>query len=382
MGHAREDVRYGQGRGVRGKQATARHDAREIREEGALDLDPLGHRLDDEGAAAEPFHVGDGPDPVRHGRGPRPPSCGPMPRAGRAPRAGGPRRPSRAASLTSVARTAWPAAAKTCAIPRPMVPSPTTPIASRPSMRPAMTAPRDKAILAPGISSLKHPRAGGTFKASSCGRGDEDPDPRRRARGPLLRDLDEAARRVPRHHHPRAQPPRRHLRLGASCCRRRRWPTSPPTIPSPRRRSGATSPGGTTWRWSTAACAPYRRATGSAASGASSSSSTSRAARGTSASTCGSRPRRGLPRATWTTTTSWWRRTASTPASGQEFADALRARGGDAAQPLRLAGHQGQVRRRLHLHLREDRAWLGLGPRLPVRRGHRDLHRGMFAGDL
>ena len=49
---------------------------------------------------------------------------------------------------------------------------------------------------------------------------------------------------------------------------------------------------------------------------------------------------------------------------------------------VRLAGHPCEVRRRLHLHLREDRTWLGLGACLPVRRRYRDLHRRMPARHL
>jgi anthraniloyl-CoA monooxygenase len=52
------------------------------------------------------------------------------------------------------------------------------------------------------------------------------------------------------------------------------------------------------------------------------------------------------------------------------------------AVQVRLARHASEVRRRLHLHLREDRARLGLGACLPVRRRDRDLHRRMHAGDL
>ena len=46
---------------------------------------------------------------------------------------------------------------------------------------------------------------------------------------------------------------------------------------------------------------------------------------------------------------------------------------------IRLARHAPEIRRRLHLHLRGDRARLDLGARLPVRRRHRDLHRRMLA---
>ena len=49
---------------------------------------------------------------------------------------------------------------------------------------------------------------------------------------------------------------------------------------------------------------------------------------------------------------------------------------------IHLARHAPEVRRRLHLHLRGDRARLDLGARLPVRCRHRDLHRRVLRGDL
>ena len=66
-----------------------------------------------------------------------------------------------------------------------------------------------------------------------------------------------------------------------------------------------------------------------------------------------------------------------------EFKDAQRirrpfqARHRDAQEQIRLARHPSEIRRRLHLHLRRDRARLDLGARLSVRRRHRDLHRRM-----
>ena len=60
----------------------------------------------------------------------------------------------------------------------------------------------------------------------------------------------------------------------------------------------------------------------------------------------------------------------------------LQARHRHAQMQVRLARHPPEIRRRLHLHLREDRARLGVGARLPVRQGHRDLHRRMQRGDL
>ena len=45
-------------------------------------------------------------------------------------------------------------------------------------------------------------------------------------------------------------------------------------------------------------------------------------------------------------------------------------------------GTHAEIRRRLHLHLRGDRARLDLGARLPVRPRHGDLHRRVLGGDL
>ena len=66
-----------------------------------------------------------------------------------------------------------------------------------------------------------------------------------------------------------------------------------------------------------------------------------------------------------------------------EFTDAqrirrpLQARHRDPQEQIRLARHPPEIRRRLHLHFRGDRARLDLGARLPVRCRHRDLHRRM-----
>ena len=71
-----------------------------------------------------------------------------------------------------------------------------------------------------------------------------------------------------------------------------------------------------------------------------------------------------------------------------EFKDAHRirrafqARHRHSQEQIRLARHASEIRRRLHLHLRRDRARLDLGARLPVRRRHRDLHRRMLGGDV
>ena len=60
----------------------------------------------------------------------------------------------------------------------------------------------------------------------------------------------------------------------------------------------------------------------------------------------------------------------------------LQARRRRAPVQVRLARHQAEVPRRLHLHLQGDREGLALGARLPVRRRHRDLHRRVLGGDL
>ena len=60
----------------------------------------------------------------------------------------------------------------------------------------------------------------------------------------------------------------------------------------------------------------------------------------------------------------------------------VQARHRRARLQIHLARHASEVRRRLHLHLRGDRARLDLGPRLPVRRRHRDLHRRMRGRDV
>ena len=65
-----------------------------------------------------------------------------------------------------------------------------------------------------------------------------------------------------------------------------------------------------------------------------------------------------------------------------EFAHYFQAGHRQAQEQIRLARHQSEIRRRLHFHLRRNRARLDLGARLPVRRRHRDLHRRMLRGDL
>ena len=60
----------------------------------------------------------------------------------------------------------------------------------------------------------------------------------------------------------------------------------------------------------------------------------------------------------------------------------LQARHRRARLQVHLARHPPEVRRRLHLHLREDREGLDLGARLPVRRRHRDLHRRVLGADV
>ena len=60
----------------------------------------------------------------------------------------------------------------------------------------------------------------------------------------------------------------------------------------------------------------------------------------------------------------------------------VQARHRRARLQIYLARHAPEIRRRLHLHLRGNRARLDLGARLSVRRRHRDLHRRMLGGDL
>ena len=64
------------------------------------------------------------------------------------------------------------------------------------------------------------------------------------------------------------------------------------------------------------------------------------------------------------------------------YADRLQARHRRARLQVHLARHPPEIRRRLHLHLRGDRARLDLGARLSVRRRYRDLHRRMLRADL
>ena len=75
------------------------------------------------------------------------------------------------------------------------------------------------------------------------------------------------------------------------------------------------------------------------------------------------------------------RATASTAASAASYADAFQPDIDAAQLPLRLARH-AQAVRRLHLRLRGDRARLVPGARLPVRRRHLDLHRRDAASDV
>ena len=60
----------------------------------------------------------------------------------------------------------------------------------------------------------------------------------------------------------------------------------------------------------------------------------------------------------------------------------LQARHRHARLQVHLARHPSEIRRRLHLHLRGDRARLDLGARLSVRCRHRDLHRRVLRADL
>ena len=76
------------------------------------------------------------------------------------------------------------------------------------------------------------------------------------------------------------------------------------------------------------------------------------------------------------------RRRRAELALARDLRRGVQARHRHAQMQVRLARHAPEIRRRLHLHLREDRARLGVGARLPVRQGHRDLHRRMQRGDL
>ena len=204
---------------------------------------------------------------------------------------------------------------------------------------------------------------------------------RRRSGRPVLRDLDEAARPLARGRGARAQPGRRHLRLGRGAVRRgARQPRSATTRSAPPR-SATTSPTGTTSR------------------------SSSRATRTVSGGHgfCGIGRMKLLlllqerarelgvdlrfqtevaeadSRSSRATTTSWWRATASTRGRARVYAEHFRPDIDVRRCKFVWLGTQPEVRRRLHLHLQGDRARLGLGPRLPVRRRHRDLHRRVLA---
>ena len=65
-----------------------------------------------------------------------------------------------------------------------------------------------------------------------------------------------------------------------------------------------------------------------------------------------------------------------------EFADVFRPDIDTPPVQVHLARHPPEVRRRVHLHLRGDRARLDVDPRLPVRRRHGDGDRGVHAADL
>ena len=193
--------------------------------------------------------------------------------------------------------------------------------------------------------------------------------------GPLFRDQHEAARCRARHHRIRAQPAGRHVRLGRGVLRRdirqhrRQRSAAAPT------RSAPTLPIGTTSRFIIAARRSYRPATAFPAS------------RASSCSCCCS-----SARANWASTLRFQTEIASAgelaksydlvvAADGlnsrtrTEFAAAFQARHRYPQEQVRLARHASEIRRRLHLHLRRDRARLDLGACLPVRRRHRDVHR-------
>ncbi len=65
-----------------------------------------------------------------------------------------------------------------------------------------------------------------------------------------------------------------------------------------------------------------------------------------------------------------------------EFARAFQARHRHAQEQVRLARHASEIRRCLHVHLRRNRTRLDLGPRLPVRCRHRDVHRRVLGRDV
>ena len=69
-------------------------------------------------------------------------------------------------------------------------------------------------------------------------------------------------------------------------------------------------------------------------------------------------------------------------ADAQRIRRAFQARHRPAQVQICLAWHPPEIRRRLHLHFRGDRARLDLGARLSVRRRHRDLHRRVRRRDL
>ena len=149
-----------------------------------------------------------------------------------------------------------------------------------------------------------------------------------------------------------------------------------------RLRSASTSPTGTTSPSSTRACAPSRPGTASAASAASGCSCCCSGAPASSASSCASRPRSTIREPFMASHDLVVGADGLNSRVARGLRRGLQARHRRAQVQVRLARHPPEVRRRLHLHLRGDRARLGVGARLPVRRRDRDLHRRMQRGDL
>ena len=147
------------------------------------------------------------------------------------------------------------------------------------------------------------------------------------------------------------------------------------------RRSGRISPIGTISPSSMRASAPCRAAMALPGSAAGRCWFSCRTAPAIWRSICALRPNSRRPKSTGATTTLWWPVTGSILSSAGNMKP-RQARHRHAQMQVRLAGHAPEIRRRLHLHLREDRPWLGLGACLPVRPEHRDLHRRMPARHL
>ena len=135
-------------------------------------------------------------------------------------------------------------------------------------------------------------------------------------------------------------------------------------------------------RLPTAAPSRARRATASAASAASACSTFSRIGRVRSAST--------LRFETEFESADAYRRDYDLVVAADGANSKIRSGMADVFKPdidvrdlqVHLARHAARVRRRVHLHLRGDRARLDLGARLPVRCRYRDVHRRMLGGHV